>query len=503
MNSGPAASGADDRIFDLSANKQPKLKTHTTTHTNPGTAATGADRPSLEPPKPKITTTKHHCTNKHVTCPATRSAEDIASHQNENTPYEQLLDIPDRYREALVDPDTETTNNDSQLPPGYIILILYAGKDDGGSTSAAIHQEAPWLSQYVVEIDIDRDHERQDMLMDKPYKQLLQAAKQGRILAIIGGPNCRTFSVRLLYPQRDGSPGKPLRGRSMDEIWGLDHNTAIEQTKVDNDSILLLRMLHLANVANYHNRSKLLFLLEHPADPAAHSPHIMAHTCPTIWETTTILDFIKIHKLFDTVFAQCMAGNSVNKMTKLIHNIPLLRQLDNLTCNHKIHANTTRTQDLARWGWQLNILIAQGVSAHLKYLRNYDTTSTPTDRPHDCTTGDLPHQDEVIVQIGHKQRPLRDGGGKPSPGRFPPNKRAPPALQHLGAALSAYVITQNTEHESQMLHHGTITECPFTPEQIATARTIMNNATTHTSLMTQEPSPKDNPSLSNSWPALP
>ncbi len=117
-----------------------------------------------------------------------------------------------------------------------------------------------------------------------------------------------------------------------------------------------------------------------------------------------------------------MAGHTTNKTTKLIHNIPLLRQLNNLECNHTSHTNTNNTKLLQRWGWHLNVLIAQGLSTHLKYLRNYDTTQTPTDRPHDATTGDLPHQDEVIVQIGHKQRPLRDGGGKPSPGRLPPNR---------------------------------------------------------------------------------
>ncbi|CAE8611384.1 unnamed protein product, partial [Polarella glacialis] len=391
-----------------------------------------------------------------------------------------------RYRAALQEPEGETTDNDFKLPESYIILILYAGKDDQGSTAAAIQQEAPHLSQYVVEIDIVRDKLRQNMLDDQPYKQLLQAAKQGRLLAILGGPNCRTLSVRLLHDQADGSPGKPLRGRGMDEIWGLPDNTPEEQSKVDSDSILLLRMLHLANVARFHNKSTLVFPLEHPADPALHSQHPGAENCATIWGTTTLLAFGHEHRLFGTTFAQCMVGNMVNKMTKLLHNIPLLRQLDSLACNHTTHKKVHDTKQLARWGWQLNILIAQGVKAHLKFLRNYDHTQILTDRPHDITTGCLPQQNEMIIQIGHKQRPLRDGGGKPSPGRLPPNKRPASKLQHLGAALAAYVMTQPAQSEAHLLQHGSISDCPFTNEQITEARNIMNNSTTHQ---------LDNPSL--------
>ncbi|CAE8722080.1 unnamed protein product [Polarella glacialis] len=386
---------------------------------------------------------------------------------------------PEMYRAALQEPEAEPTDNDFKLPDNYIILILYAGKDDQGSTAAAIQQEAPHLSQYVVEIDIMRDKQRQNMLNDQPYKQLLQAAKQGRLLAILGGPNCRTLSVRLLHDQADGSPGKPLRGRGMDEIWGLPHNTPEEQSKVDSDSILLLRMLHLANVARFYNKSSLLFLLEHPADPALHSPHPGASNCATIWGTATLLAFGHEHRLFGSTFAQCMVGNMVNKITKLLHNIPLLRQLDNLTCNHTTHKKVHDTKQLARWGWHLNVLIAQGVKARLKFLRNYDHTQILTDRPHDITTGGLPQQNEMIIQIGHKQRPPRDGGGKPSPGRLPPNKRPASKLQHLGAALAAYVMTQPTQSEAHLLQHGSISDCPFTDEQITEARNIMNNSTTH------------------------
>ena len=96
-----------------------------------------------------------------------------------------------------------------QLPP-WIVLILYAGKDNNSTSAAAIQEVAPWLSKYVVEIDNMRSP-NQDMLADEPYRRL-HAANEGRIRAVIGGPNCRTWSIRLHIPKKGG--GKPLRGSS-------------------------------------------------------------------------------------------------------------------------------------------------------------------------------------------------------------------------------------------------------------------------------------------------
>lgn len=249
-----------------------------------------------------------------------------------------------------------------------MILILYAGIDDQSSTAAAIQQEAPWLSQFVVEIDIARDKQRQDMLKDNPYKQLHKAAKQGRILAILGGPNYKTFTTK-----------PPLRGRNNGDVWGLSCNSPSTKLAVENENILLLRMLQLANIARFHNETTLLFLLEHPADPALHSPLEDAGECPTIWGTSTLLAFGHNHRLYGTTFSKCMMENVTCDTTKILHNIPLLRTLDNLKCNHNQQPNT---KELAtRWGWKLNILIAQGISAHLKHLRNYDHTKIINNLP--------------------------------------------------------------------------------------------------------------------------
>ena len=63
----------------------------------------------------------------------------------------------------------------------------------------------------------------------------------------------------------------------------------------------------------------------------------------------------------------------------------------------------------------------------------------PTVRPvHQRLTEQEPIATEVLVTIGFKTRPLRDGGGKISPGRLLPFHRPPNVLSTKGAAIMTY-----------------------------------------------------------------
>ena len=69
----------------------------------------------------------------------------------------------------------------------------------------------------------------------------------------------------------------------------------------------------------------------------------------------------------------------------------------------------------------------------------------------------------VMVRLGFKVRPLRDGGGKPSPGRSPPPLRKPaPSLVELGKKilqLATNVVDKVIESiHRQDKHH------PFPPD---------------------------------------
>ncbi len=358
--------------------KRPKPRSHSQPQQSVGTAAHGTDpqRLNASTPRPKP---RSHKQNKDPAlaapgaesaesnpllidntndCSIKRPAADPRSHQDDNNSPQQLCDIPDRYRMDLLEPEGETTEDDFRLPEGYIILILYAGTDDQTTTAAAIQQEAPWLSQYVVEIDKSRDQQRQDMLKAQPYKQLHQAAQQGRILAVLGGPGHETFTNK-----------PPTRGGHRDTMWGLSANDKSDQAAADRENIQLLRMMELANIARFYNTTTILILLAHPADPALSTEDTGSPESPTIWGTTTLMAFGHNHRLLGTTLSTCVLGDKQHQNIKFLHNIPLLCTLNNQTCPHNEYKGTTAQ---TRWGWTLNIMIARGISKHLRYLRNLD-----------------------------------------------------------------------------------------------------------------------------------
>ena len=78
----------------------------------------------------------------------------------------------------------------------------------------------------------------------------------------------------------------------------------------------------------------------------------------------------------------------------------------------------------------------------------------------------------VMVRLGFKVRPLRDGGGKPSPGRSPPPLRKPvPSLVELGKkilGLANNVVDKVLESiHRQDKHH------PFPPDLLVQVRSLV------------------------------
>ena len=331
-------------------------------------------------------------------------------------------------------------SNVFKLPP-YIILVLYAGKADNSSLAAAIQQTAPWLTPYVVEIEIMRD-EHHDMLAMEPYSSLLTAATEGRILAVIGGPNCRTWTVLRHRPKPGG--GRPIRGRSEPECWGLPTNTASEQSKVDDDTTLLTRQLHIYQVAAASSLHTVYFFLEHPADPAHSSTIPGAAQCCTIWILQLILYFMTVFRMTIYTFDQCMLGHLVSKTTSAMTNFDL-PGLQELWCQHENNHRDIRVEDsssLSRWAWGLNIMLAQALSSVCSWLH---TSNLEVPQHSDRAQGSpysvrpTPSQPGApeIVTIGFKHRPIRDGGGKPSLGRYRPGHRSPATLAAMGASIIA------------------------------------------------------------------
>ena len=71
------------------------------------------------------------------------------------------------------------------------MLHLYAGEKEGFSLQRALKQVGG-DEERLLEVDIKRGPEH-DMLSDtKVYPSLLRAALEGKVKAVLGGPNCRT-----------------------------------------------------------------------------------------------------------------------------------------------------------------------------------------------------------------------------------------------------------------------------------------------------------------------
>ena len=402
-----------------------------------------------------------------------------------------MLHIPSKLREAL----HWEKSYSFPLPEGPIILALYAGKQDSTALEVAIQSVAPCVSYHVVSLDILRCPSH-NMLLDEPYHTLATAASEGRLLAVIGGPNCRTWSIRLHIPKPGG--GIPLRGRHEPEVWGLPGLSTTDSKKCDGDSVLLVRQMFLLSIARSQNTGSV-GLLEHPADPALHSSVRNAQECSSIWHTAAIKQWLIDTAQSTYTFDQCRFGQIVPKTTTIATSLPLAHWT-NLFCNHPTAYHNSLVMDsgeLSRWPWSMNLQIAEAVRSSLSGALAKFHPSTPLpklvlpeepegtsipdatgsvglDRPLVTPTWQLQiDSKEEIIRCGFRQRPIRDGGGKPSYGRMAPNMRPISAL-----ALKGDEIRKLVEGQRERFEHSLATQSkdhPFEEHVLSEIRSVLGD----------------------------
>ena len=152
--------------------------------------------------------------------------------------YSWLRYVPNRLRQRVFPTVAQGAFN-----PGPVLVLLYAGKDDPLSLDSCLHAHYPRLSPYVVAFDTRRSPQPlgHDLLADQPYGKLCQAAIEGRVRLVCGGPNCRTWSILRWLPKPNAP--LPVRSRAEDLVWGLPTLTDQEQEEVDGESLLILRQI--------------------------------------------------------------------------------------------------------------------------------------------------------------------------------------------------------------------------------------------------------------------
>ncbi|CAE8655241.1 unnamed protein product [Polarella glacialis] len=353
------------------------------------------------------------------------------------------------------------------------------------SLESAIHAVAPELSNSVVAIDICRG-KGNDLLAGEPYSSLCTAGKEGKLNHCGGGPMCRTWTIRLWIPKENG--GVPLRGRSESTLWGLPTLTDARHTKCDDDSMLMLRLLYLCSLARLGNPNCSSFL-EHHADPAVHSKVPGAEFCSPCWITKAVMAWGKELCLKLLTFDQCRLGQIVPKTTGSLTDLCL--DWDMSFCNHAdkhIHSRVQSSEDLSRYPWGMMMDIANAIAAKQKYISLLDSifnvpedpscaSNTPkvasalfasSSSPH-CATGPEMRKDEIIPCTS--DRPIRDGGGKPSPGRRAPPKRSLTALATVGTAIMKACPSAASDIMASLARQDR--DMPFDPDMLATIRQLM------------------------------
>ena len=247
--------------------------------------------------------------------------------------YSWLRYVPNRLRQRVLPTVAQGAFN-----PGPILVLLYAGKDDPLALDSCLHAHYPRLSPHVVAFDTRRSPQPlgHDLLDDQPYGKLCQAAIEGRVRLVCGGPNRRTWSI-LRWFSKPNAP-VPVRGRSEELVWGFPTLTTSEQEDVDGDSLLIIRQMFLTTLMKQNCSLPTASFLEHPRDPLECSSSPSASRCSSLWATKVFKAWYPTVGHTLVKFDQCRLGQLVEKATSISSDLDI-QCWDGLRCNHSPHAS--------------------------------------------------------------------------------------------------------------------------------------------------------------------
>ena len=181
-----------------------------------------------------------------------------------------LKDLPDHVKGSLVQQpgewaDLPTNRHGRKHLRNGFLCHLYAGGE--GMTFRKAMKDLG-LGARVLEVDVRRGEHHNMLGQSKAYGGLLRAALDGSLWGLVGGPNCRTRSVLRFIENGGPRPVRLWRG----EEWGLKDLSPKEVVQVEEDDLLMWRMIFLGIVADYamkvvHPEKKFRFGLEQPAVP--------------------------------------------------------------------------------------------------------------------------------------------------------------------------------------------------------------------------------------------
>ena len=257
-----------------------------------------------------------------------------------------------------------------------VIVHLFAGE------RAKEWRKNPINGIEVITLDINEGR-NQDLHNPGTWSFLWKLASLGKLLAIIGGPPCRTVS-RLKQKQ----PGpRPLRGRFHDR-YGLPGLTDREKNLADSDAALLLKQIGLfirSEECRERHRVRTAFLLESPQDPLTYVPQAREEESPSFWAWPELMQLLRYQGMGLVSFDQGCFGHSRRKPTTCLTNLEDMRDLEDQRSTKHSEALPKDIKDRchlsstwAVWAPGLRAAIREALHRHLK--REGDETAD--EEPH-------------------------------------------------------------------------------------------------------------------------
>ena len=239
-----------------------------------------------------------------------------------------------------------------------IMLHLYAGPDSGFTLRQALKQLGGSVDT-LVEVDILRG-ENHDMLSDQAvYSGLVRAALEGKINALVAGPNCRTRSL-LRHIPIPGTPDAPRPVRRWGgEEFGVHDATEEEVKKLHDDDILMWRCLFLYMITAYMRRARkitkeVVFGLEQPASPRDFMPEVVSW-----WDTVQWKGIAKEFGFVENTFNQGELGGLSSKPTTFGGNLEIY--VSGLVRRPRGGEKVANSAQLSRWAPGLMSLVASAL----------------------------------------------------------------------------------------------------------------------------------------------
>jgi hypothetical protein len=188
---------------------------------------------------------------------------------------------------------------------------------------------------------------------------LLRVALEGKINAIVGGPNCRTRSLlrHIPIPGQPSAP-RPIR-RWGGEEFGIHDATEDEKQKLHEDDILMWRFWFLYMVAVYMRRARkveaeVTVSLEQPATLKEFMPEVVSW-----WDTKEWAELAREFSFEESTFKQGDLGGLTPKPTTFGGNLELYAAGHQRRC--RAGERVSCSSQLSRWAPGVMSMVASAL----------------------------------------------------------------------------------------------------------------------------------------------